>query len=354
MDTSSFERFRLGRDSFLAGKKSLSMLMLAGAIVLTACSGDQAPEQAASTPAQPAAPVAAEPAPAAAEAPPAEDEVGTQLAVSEALTVPELLDLARTAVSEKQLFVPPGQSAFEYYLRVVELAPDNLTAHNALIDFYPYALLYVEQRVAASDLTESERVLGLMQKADDGAPALPRLQREVAALRARKAAELEAKELAQQAAQQRAAAAAAAASAPISVAEPEVAPPPVVQEEAPEPVRPTPPPQPVVTAPAPEPVAPPPRQTEPVTTTPAAATLPPVISSVQPRYPPAAFRRRVSGSVEVAFTVLPDGSVTGVRVISAKPANVFDREAINAMERWRFAPSNRTTEGRRIFDFKME
>lgn len=351
MNTSSFEQFRLGRDSLLAGKKSLSMLLMAGAIVLAACSGDQAPEQAVPAPAAPAKPVAAEPAPAA-EAPAAAEEVGTQLAVSEALTVPELLDLAKAAVSSKQLFVPPGQSAFEYYLRVVELAPDNLTAHNALIDFYPYALLYVEQRVSASDLVESERVLGLMQKADDGAPALPRLQREVTALRARKAAENDARELAQQAAQQRAA---AAAAAPIAVAEPETPPPVVVQEE-PQSVRTTPPPQPVVAAPEPEPqpIAPPPRPVAPAATTPAAATLPPVISSVQPRYPPAAFRRRVSGSVEVGFTVLPDGSVTGVRVISAKPANVFDREAINAMERWRFAPSNRTTEGRRIFDFKME
>ncbi len=351
MDTSNFERFRQGPDSLPAGKKSLSILLMAGVAALAACSGDKAPEQAPPPAPAPAAPVAAEPAPST-EAPATGEEVGTQLAVSEALTVPELLDLAKTAVSEKQLFVPPGQSAFEYYLRVVELAPDNLTAHNALIDFYPYALLYVEQRVAASDLVESERVLGLMQKADDGAPALPRLLREVTALRARKAAENEAREQAQLAAQQRAA---AAAAAPIAVAEPATTPPQVV-EEPPQPVRTAPPPQPVATIPepVPEPVAPPPRPVEPSPAASVASGLPSVISSVQPRYPPAAFRRRVSGSVEVGFTVLPDGSVTGVRVISAKPPNVFDREAINAMERWRFAPSNRTSEGRRIFDFKME
>lgn len=352
MVSSNFERFRQGRDGLLVGKKRLSVLLMAGALALAACSGDEAPQQAAPTPAAaPATPAAAEPAPAQEAPAPAQEEVGTQLLVSESLTVPELLELAKAAVADKQLFVPPGENAFEYYLRVVELAPDNLTAHNALIDFFPYALLYVEQRVAAGDLAESERVLGLMQKADDGAPALPRLQREVTALRARRAAEAEAKEqaeLAAQAAQQRAAAA-AAAPAP-AVVEETVAPPPVV--EAPPP-RPAPPPEPVVATPEPAPVVPPPR---PATPPPArvANSLPPVISSVQPRYPPAAFRRRISGSVEVGFTVLPDGSVSNVQVISSKPSNVFDREAVNAMERWRFAPSNGTSEGRRVFDFKME
>lgn len=349
METPIFERFRQGCDNLLAGNKLLFALLMAGALTQVACSGDKAPEQTAPPPVAAATPVAAEPAPTEAPAP-AEEEVGTQLTVAETLTVPELLELARTAVSEKQLFVPPGKSAFEYYLRVVELAPDNLTAHNALIDFYPYALLFVEQRVSVGDLVESERVLGLMQKADDGAPALPRLQREVTALRARKTAETEAREQAQLAAQQRAAAAAIPAPAPVVVEEQPVAPPPPVVQEQP---RPTPPPEPVVVAPPPEPVAPPSR---PATPPPAQTTnsLPTVISSVQPRYPPAAFRRRVSGSVEVGFTVLPDGSVSDVRVISARPANTFDREAINAMERWRFAPSNGTSQGRRIFDFKME
>jgi protein TonB len=81
--------------------------------------------------------------------------------------------------------------------------------------------------------------------------------------------------------------------------------------------------------------------------------LPAVVSQVSPRYPPLALRRRIEGFVELSFTVQPDGSVTDISVINSEPRTLFNREAVNAMERWRFAPGPTAVKGRRTFDFKL-
>ena len=39
--------------------------------------------------------------------------------------------------------------------------------------------------------------------------------------------------------------------------------------------------------------------------------------------------------------------------MSSEPRSMFDREAVNAMQRWRFAPSGQESRGRRTFDFKL-
>lgn len=317
------------------------------ALSLSACGGkDETPPP----PAAPSAPATSEPAappPAVVDEAVGEAEV-IRPSLVDTLSVDELLVRADEAVKERQLFVPAGESAFEMYLSVIEQEPVQVRARNALSDLFPYAVMYVEQRTAAGDLAESERVLDLMQRADEKAPALPRLQRGVDDLRNRVAAEAQREA-------QRAAQAAAAAAAPPPVAAPApvpVAPPP------PEPVASTPPPsQPETpaTQPEPAPVAavPPPAPATPPPAAAPAPVMPTVISSVQPRYPPVALRRRVEGSVEVGFTIMPDGSVANVRVLSSRPNNTFDREAINAMERWRFTPTGRQVESRRVFDFKL-
>lgn len=78
-----------------------------------------------------------------------------------------------------------------------------------------------------------------------------------------------------------------------------------------------------------------------------------MLSSAQARYPVIAMRRKLEGQVELAFTVRPDGSVDDVRVLSSEPDDVFDREAVAAMERWRFAPQPAESHGRRVFDFRL-
>jgi TonB family protein len=63
-----------------------------------------------------------------------------------------------------------------------------------------------------------------------------------------------------------------------------------------------------------------------------------------PQYPEAARKRGIEGWVEVAFTVLPNGSVDDVEVRNASPAEVFDEAAIRAVRQWRFEPVVRNGE----------
>ena len=250
---------------------------------------------------------------------------------------------ADAAVDAQRLFAPPGDNAFELYLRVIEAEPDQPLARNALTDLFPYAVMHVEQRLGANDPDDAERVLVLMEKANPQAPALPRLKDAVTEARTRAAAaalaetqraEREAAAAAQ-AAQQAAQAAAAPPPPPRQVA---VATPPPVQT------------QPVAEPPKPEPEA------VPAAPVRRPGTLPPVASQVQPRYPPMAFRRKVEGYVEVQFTVLADGSVSDVSVVRSEPRAMFDREAISAMQKWKFqaVPGAEPVKGRRVFDFKIQ
>jgi protein TonB len=68
----------------------------------------------------------------------------------------------------------------------------------------------------------------------------------------------------------------------------------------------------------------------------------PPIEKVRPAYPPFALNEGIEGRVVLSITILPDGSVTDVRVVSANPAGHFEKSATRAVERWRYKPSNVT------------
>ena len=300
---------------------------------LSGCSKEAEPPAATAVgPATPAPPEAMTPAP---EAAPVE-------------TPAEIAKRADAAVDAQRLFAPPGDNAFELYLRVIEAEPDQLLARNALTDLFPYAVMHVEQRLSAGDPGDAERVLGMMEKANPQAPALPRLRTDVTEARTRSAAaetaDAERAERATQAAQLAAQQAAQQAAQPTpTVPAPAARTTPGASTTSP----------PAETAP---PIAtPPPAEPAPAKPTRAPGTLPGVLSQAQPRYPSLAQRRGVEGSVEVQFTVLADGSVTDVSVVRSEPSSIFDREAISAMQRWRFKPTPGAdpVRGRRIFDFKL-
>ncbi|EGD07693.1 TonB family protein, partial [Xanthomonas vesicatoria ATCC 35937] len=101
-------------------------------------------------------------------------------------------------------------------------------------------------------------------------------------------------------------------------------------------------------APAPTPAAP--RPTPAAAAAPAAQSLRP-ISTPAPRYPPEALRAGTSGEVLVELTVGTDGSITASRVLRANPPRVFDREALNAVKRWRFEPVAAPVTTRRTLSF---
>jgi TonB family protein len=63
--------------------------------------------------------------------------------------------------------------------------------------------------------------------------------------------------------------------------------------------------------------------------------LEPLIAGV-PEYPEAARARGLRGSVEVEFTVTPQGTVEAPHVVTAEPRNVFDSAALTAVARRRY------------------
>jgi periplasmic protein TonB len=62
------------------------------------------------------------------------------------------------------------------------------------------------------------------------------------------------------------------------------------------------------------------------------------IVRIEPQFPREALIQGISGWVEVEFTIEADGSVSKPRVIASEPSNVFDRNAIRAIYKWKFKP----------------
>jgi protein TonB len=63
-----------------------------------------------------------------------------------------------------------------------------------------------------------------------------------------------------------------------------------------------------------------------------------LVKTIQPEYPQNALARGVSGSVLLSFTVDTSGETRDVQVLQSTPAGVFDRAAVSAVRRWRYAP----------------
>jgi protein TonB len=71
------------------------------------------------------------------------------------------------------------------------------------------------------------------------------------------------------------------------------------------------------------------------------------------RYPPQAQRRGIEGRVELEFTIGVDGNVSEVVIVRSEPEGIFDREALGAMQRWRFAPPAAPMRAKRVLEFKL-
>ncbi|WP_182335579.1 energy transducer TonB [Stenotrophomonas acidaminiphila] len=310
------------------------------AVALAACSGkdDSAPAAAAGTPASPAA-TAPEPAVSAKV-----QSMGTD----------QLRDSASTALRENRMYAPAGDNAMEYYLALRDKLPDDAAVKSALTDLQPYTLIAAEQSLAREDFPEAQRLVALIEKVDPSAPALPRLKQgitrgmEVAVKRTqeetdqvKKNAEDRAKQLVEQQrlAQQQAAEAAAAQQL---AARQEAA---RKESERLEAERQAAAKREADARAAAQQVAAAPKP---------AATAPSLraVSTPAPRYPADALRSGTSGEVLVELTVGTDGSVTDARVLRANPPRVFDREALNAVRRWRFEPISSPTTTRRTLAFQ--
>jgi protein TonB len=62
------------------------------------------------------------------------------------------------------------------------------------------------------------------------------------------------------------------------------------------------------------------------------------IVRVNPQYPLRASERGIEGWVEVQFTISRAGTVKDPVVTNAQPQNIFDREALRAIRKWKYNP----------------
>jgi TonB family protein len=55
-------------------------------------------------------------------------------------------------------------------------------------------------------------------------------------------------------------------------------------------------------------------------------------------YPQLAKDNAITGMLELAFTIQPDGSTSDIVVINAVPSGYFEQSAIEALAQWRYEP----------------
>lgn len=289
-------------------------------------------------PAQQAAPPSAQAGPVAPSLPaPVSDELG----------VDGLRARAEAALRAQRIHAPAGESAVDYYLALRDRSPGTNGVSSALTELQPYVLIAAEQALASGELDQTRRLLALIARMDAAAPALPRLREDLrlAQERADRAEGARPAEVARRAALPVPAVAAPVQARPVDARVPVVAAAPA---------------SPAVAHAAPDaPIAPP--RTGDAPAAPRAAIvrdaaplpLPRLIADAAPRYPLSARNRRIEGSVLVAFTIRPDGSVGEVRPVSAQPAGVFEDAALAAAARWRFEATGRSVQTTRTLTFRL-
>ena len=77
-----------------------------------------------------------------------------------------LLGLARDAMRDGRLVAPAGSNAFEFYLSVLQLEPENRTAHEALRESFPRASEEIERTINQKELEEARREIDLLREFD--------------------------------------------------------------------------------------------------------------------------------------------------------------------------------------------
>lgn len=298
------------------------------AVLVLAMAGCDAPERA-QTSASAAEPAPTLPAP-----------------VPEGLDAGGLRTRAEQALHAQRIHAPAGDSAVDYYLALRERSGDANGVGAALAELQPYVVIAAEQALAREDLEETRRLLALLVRMDASAPALPRL-REGLRIAQQDADRAEGARIAAQVERPVEARATEPAPSPARTSAP-------AASNAPSPSAPIAGLVPVATLPIPAasvPVVPAPAP--PKTTDAPAPALPRLLADAPPRYPQAAQNRRIEGSVLVAFTIQPDGSVSDARPLSAQPAGVFEEAALAAASRWRFEATGRRVATTRTLMFRL-
>ncbi|HEY0198031.1 MAG TPA: energy transducer TonB [Rhodanobacter sp.] len=249
------------------------------------------------------------------------------------MDINQLLGEARKAINDQRYLAPAGNNAFEFYLRVLEKQPGNPVAADALRETFPFAATSAEQAVNSRDFNEAQRQIDLLAKADPANFTLTILRSKLDAQRKlldKQQQQVIDEQKAQQLAAQKAAADKLAADKQLEeqqrtrIAE---------QQRAQQARAAAPPPPPAVAA-----------QATPSETSAASAgggqtSDAVLLKAVPARFPTAAMRARQEGWVTVSFTVGTDGRTGDVKVLESQPRRVFDRAAMDAVEKYRFTPA---------------
>jgi|GEM_PF-492587 len=85
-----------------------------------------------------------------------DDQDGTQI----------LLGLARDAIHDGRLVAPAGSNAYEFYLSVLQLDPENRTAKDALRESFALAADKIEGTINQQQLEEARREIDLLREFD--------------------------------------------------------------------------------------------------------------------------------------------------------------------------------------------
>lgn len=73
----------------------------------------------------------------------------------------------------------------------------------------------------------------------------------------------------------------------------------------------------------------------------------------KPPHPREALASSITGELVAEISINGAGDVTGVRIISASPRNVFDKTVISTVHRWKYRGNGENTAIRRTFAFKL-
>jgi periplasmic protein TonB len=280
-----------------------------------------------------------------------------------ALTADQLREAARKAYAENRLYAPAEDNAVEYYLALRDKSPGDAAVSSALTDLLPMTVIAIEQSVNREDFAEAQRLSALLERADAQHPALARLKTSIAAQQdastkraaqqvrtaedeAKRKVDLEKKRVEDQKKQQEDAAKQLAVQQAASKQADDKASADRVAEQRAADTR-------AAEQRAAEQRAAAARQAAAAPATADASDLRP-LSMPPPRYPPDALRAGTSGEVQVEFTVGTDGSVTAARVVRSNPSRIFDREAVNAVRKWRFQPVDAPVTTRRTIGFNPQ
>lgn len=320
-------------------------------------------------------------APDAAPAQAGAAEAPQQVAEPPASSEPTIRRASR-ALAEKRLFEPAHDNALALYLKVLDESAETaesgedgrlrrlsdsvgadtrMLAQQTLLDLFPFGVIWVEGAIREERFSDADRVIALLDRAQPEAASVQNLRDTLQTARTNLERARENERLAQIQAASKPPAGERAVSTAAATAMPDVAASGTTPGGSPS----------SSTATGMATASPTAAQTPPAEQPAGLAVVheketisAPVVAasseadlvlerSVTPRYPSRAKRQRIEGWVEVRFTVLADGSVTDPVVTQSEPSGVFDRDAVEAVRRWKYEPVSGPTPATRRIEFRL-